>query len=31
MQGSYQMRAEDGSLFDADIPAFALVPPHAIH
>lgn len=31
MQGSYQMQAEDGNLFDAPIPAFALVPPHAIH
>jgi len=31
MQGSYQMRAESGNMFDAEIPAFALVPPHAIH
>lgn len=31
MEGSYQMRASDGSLFNAAIPAFALVPPHAIH
>lgn len=31
MQGSYQMRAEDGTLFDAPIPPFALVPPHAVH
>ncbi len=31
MSGSYQMRAEDGSMFDATIPVFALVPPHAIH
>ena len=31
MEGSYQMRADDGTLFDAPIPAFALVPPHAIH
>lgn len=31
MEGSYQMRAEDGKLFDVPIPAFALVPPHAIH
>lgn len=31
MEGSYQMRADNGELFDATIPAFALVPPHAIH
>ncbi len=31
MEGSYQLRADSGSTFDADIPAFALVPPHAIH
>jgi ApaG protein len=31
MQGTYQMRADDGTLFDAVIPAFALVPPHAVH
>lgn len=31
MEGSYQMRTEEGLLFDATIPAFALVPPHAIH
>jgi ApaG protein len=31
MEGSYQMRADSGELFDAEIPAFALVPPHAIH
>ncbi len=31
MQGTYQMRAESGSMFDAEIPAFALVPPYAIH
>ena len=31
MEGSYQMRADDGTLFDAIIPTFALVPPHAIH
>ncbi|HEX7764649.1 MAG TPA: Co2+/Mg2+ efflux protein ApaG, partial [Cellvibrio sp.] len=31
MEGSYQMRADDGSMFDATIPTFALVPPHAIH
>jgi ApaG protein len=31
MEGTYQMRAENGDVFDAEIPAFALVPPHAIH
>ena len=31
MEGSYQMQADDGVQFDAEIPAFALVPPHAIH
>lgn len=31
MEGSYQMRDKSGTTFDADIPAFALVPPHAIH
>jgi ApaG protein len=31
MEGSYQMRADSGETFDAEIPAFALVPPHAIH
>lgn len=31
MHGSYQMRSDNGLLFDAIIPAFALVPPHAIH
>lgn len=31
MEGSYQMRAQSGDAFDAEIPAFALVPPHAIH
>ncbi|WP_341939400.1 Co2+/Mg2+ efflux protein ApaG [Marinimicrobium sp. C2-29] len=31
MQGSYQMKSDDGKLFDVEIPAFALVPPHAIH
>jgi ApaG protein len=31
MQGTYQMRAPGGDMFDAEIPAFALVPPHAIH
>ncbi|HTF83568.1 MAG TPA: Co2+/Mg2+ efflux protein ApaG [Cellvibrio sp.] len=31
MEGSYQMRRDDGSTFDTPIPLFALVPPHAIH
>lgn len=31
MEGSYQMRSLSGAEFDATIPAFALVPPHAIH
>lgn len=31
MEGSYQMRSESGAEFDAAIPTFALVPPHAIH
>ena len=31
MHGSYQMLAEDGSCFDAQIPAFTLAPPHSLH
>ena len=31
MQGSYQMVAEDGSEFDADIPRFVLSIPRVIH
>jgi ApaG protein len=31
MEGTYQMRAESGETFDAEIPTFALVPPHAVH
>jgi len=31
MEGSYQMRTDEGEIFDAPIPLFALVPPHAIH
>ena len=31
MQGSYEMHRPDGSHFTAEIPAFALVPPHAVH
>lgn len=31
MEGTYHMRTDQGAMFDAPIPAFALVPPHAIH
>jgi ApaG protein len=31
MEGTYHMRADSGELFNAEIPTFALVPPHAIH
>lgn len=31
MEGSYQMVTDEGQAFDAPVPAFALVPPHAIH
>ena len=31
MRGSYQMVSEDGQLFDAEIPAFTLARPHALH
>ena len=31
MEGSYQMRTDNGTIFDAQIPVFALVPPHALH
>lgn len=31
MEGTYHMRTDDGAMFDAPIPAFALVPPHAVH
>lgn len=31
MEGSYQMRTDTGNTFAADIPVFALVPPHALH
>jgi ApaG protein len=31
MEGTYHMRADDGAMFDAEIPPFALVPPHVIH
>lgn len=31
MQGSYQMLADDGTRFDAPIPAFRLARPHILH
>ena len=31
MEGSYQMITDDGDTFDAPVPTFALVPPHALH
>lgn len=31
MHGSYQMIGEDGTFFDATIPAFSLAPPHTLH
>ena len=31
MRGSYQMRADDGVLFDAVIPEFALSMPRVLH
>jgi len=31
MQGNYQMLAEDGHLFDIEIPGFCLAPPHTLH
>lgn len=31
MQGSYQMLSDDGVNFDADIPAFTLALPNALH
>lgn len=31
MQGSYQMRGEDGEEFDAIIPVFTLSAPHTLH
>jgi len=31
MRGSYQMRADDGTQFDADIPEFALSVPRVLH
>ena len=31
MQGSYRMRADDGHEFEAEIPAFMLAVPKALH
>lgn len=31
MEGTYHMRTDEGAMFDAPIPTFALVPPYAIH
>ena len=31
MHGSYQMLAEDGTCFDAEIPPFRLAPPYTLH
>ena len=31
MHGSYQMVADDGKHFDAQIPVFTLVRPHTLH
>ncbi len=31
MEGSYHLRSDSGEQFDAAIPTFALVPPHAMH
>jgi ApaG protein len=31
MRGTYQMRAEDGHVFDADIPTFTLSVPRTLH
>lgn len=31
MRGSYQMHADDGHKFDAEIPAFTLSKPHVLH
>jgi ApaG protein len=31
MQGSYQMMADDGTRFEADIPVFTLSMPHILH
>ena len=31
MRGSYQMLGDDGQMFEAEIPAFTLATPHALH
>lgn len=31
MDGSYQMIADDGTRFDAEIPSFTLSMPHTLH
>lgn len=31
MRGTYQMVADDGELFDAEIPTFTLSEPHSLH
>jgi ApaG protein len=31
MHGTYEMQNDEGTRFNADIPAFVLVPPHAMH
>jgi ApaG protein len=31
MQGSYEMQCDDGTLFDAEIPAFSLAMPRTLH
>lgn len=31
MEGTYHMRTDEGTMFDAPIPTFALVPPYAVH
>ncbi len=31
MEGSYQMRTDDGQEFETPIPQFMLIPPHALH
>jgi ApaG protein len=31
MSGSYQMQDDEGEQFEANIPEFALVPPHLLH
>lgn len=31
MEGTYHMQRDNGDIFEAPIPMFALLPPHAIH